>query len=170
MIAVPLTPEREMFAVASPEYLRRHGRPLVPDDLHAHRCINWRFPGSGNIHRWAFEKRGRRIEMSVRGTLICNHQEVVLQSALAGLGIAYTYDARIDDWIQKGLLQQVLADWSTPFPKLFLYYSNRQHSPPTLRAFIDCLLDRGAFATKLPGRKADGGAASSKEAGLVCRP
>jgi DNA-binding transcriptional LysR family regulator len=26
-------------------------------------------------------------------------------------------------------------------PGLFLYYSNRRHSQPALRAFIDCLLD-----------------------------
>jgi DNA-binding transcriptional LysR family regulator len=151
VIAIQLTPEKEMLAIASPEYLRRHGEPLVPADLHAHRCINWRFPGSGSIHRWAFEKRGRQIEISVRGTLICNHQEVVLQSALAGLGIAYTYDARIDGLIEAGLLQRILTDWSTPFPGLFLYYSNKQHSQPALRAFIDCLLDKGAFATNVPG-------------------
>ena len=152
VIAIQLTRETDMVAIASPEYLRRYGEPTVPTDLHAHRCINWRFPGSGNIHRWAFEKRGRQIEISVRGTLICNHQEVVLQSALAGLGIAYTYDARIDGWIKKGLLKRVLADWSTRFPGLFLYYANRQHSQLALRAFIDCLLDRGAFATNLPGK------------------
>jgi DNA-binding transcriptional LysR family regulator len=151
VIAIQLTPETEMLAIASPEYLRRYGEPLVPADLYTHRCISWRFPGSGNIHRWEFEKRGRQIEISVRGTLICNHQEVVLQSALAGLGIAYTYDPRIEGWIKAGHLQRVLADWSTPFPKLFLYYSNKQHSQPALRAFIDCLLDRGAFATS-PGR------------------
>jgi DNA-binding transcriptional LysR family regulator len=153
VIAIQLTPEMDMLAVASPEYLRRFGEPLVPLDLNAHRCINWRFPGSGDVHRWAFEKGDRRVEMSIRGSLICNHQEVVLQSALAGLGIAYTYDARIAGWIETGLLKRVLADWSTRFPALFLYYSNRQHLHSALRAFIDCMLDRGAFATTRPGRE-----------------
>jgi len=27
-------------------------------------------------------------------------------------------------------------------PGLFLYYSNRRHAHPALRAFIDCMLDR----------------------------
>ena len=56
MIAVRLTPDIEMIAVASPEYLSRHGEPKSPTDLHRHACINWRFPGSGAIHRWEFEK------------------------------------------------------------------------------------------------------------------
>ena len=27
-------------------------------------------------------------------------------------------------------------------PGLYLYYTNRHHTQPALRAFIDCLLDR----------------------------
>jgi DNA-binding transcriptional LysR family regulator len=73
MIAVRLTPDVQMTAVASPDYLKRHGVPKTPPDLHRHVCINWRFPGSGAIHRWGFEKRGRRIEISVEGAMISNH-------------------------------------------------------------------------------------------------
>src|ERR1700682_1235503 len=47
MIAVRLTSDVEMMAVASPDYLTCHGEPKTPADLHRHICINWRFPGSG---------------------------------------------------------------------------------------------------------------------------
>src|ERR1700741_4046966 len=67
MIAVRLTPDIAMKAVASPAYLARHGEPRVPADLHRHACINWRFPGGGALHRWPLEKKGKRIEMSVSG-------------------------------------------------------------------------------------------------------
>ena len=70
MIAVRLTPDVQMTAVASPDYLKRHGVPKTPPDLHRHVCINWRFPGSGAIHRWGFEKRGKRIEISVEGAKV----------------------------------------------------------------------------------------------------
>jgi DNA-binding transcriptional LysR family regulator len=143
MIAVRLTPDKEMLAVASPDYLARHGAPVVPTDLHRHRCINWRFPGGGNIYRWEFEKNGKTLEMSVEGPLISNHQEVVLQATLQGLGILYTYDDdRIYGLIEDGQLKRLLRDWSPTYPGLFLYYSGRRHPPPALRAFIDCLLDR----------------------------
>src|ERR1700731_1079652 len=49
MIAVRLTPDIPMLAVASPQYLARHGEPKVPADLHRHACIDWRFPGSGVV-------------------------------------------------------------------------------------------------------------------------
>src|SRR6201997_5601783 len=77
MIAVRLTPDGKMLAVASPDYLSRHGVPKTPADLHAHACINWRFPGSGRIYRWEFEKKDKRLEMAVAGPLISNYQDVV---------------------------------------------------------------------------------------------
>lgn len=61
MIAIRLTPDVEMTAVASPDYLAHHGEPKTPADLHRHVCINWRFPGSGAIYRWGFEKRARSL-------------------------------------------------------------------------------------------------------------
>jgi DNA-binding transcriptional LysR family regulator len=143
MIAVRLTRDLEMTAVASPDYLTHHGEPKTPADLHSHRCINWRFPGSGAIHRWGFKKKGKKLEIAVEGALISNHQEIVVEGALQGLGILYAYDdERIDDLIARGQLKRVLAEWSVTLPGLFLYYSNRRLPQPALRAFIDCLLDR----------------------------
>ena len=145
MIAVRLTPDVEMTAVASPDYLAHHGEPKTPADLHSHVCINWRFPGSGAIYRWEFEKKGKKLEIAVEGALISNHQEIVVEGALQGLGILYAYyDARIDDFIARGQLKRVLAEWSLTLPGLFLYYSNRRLPRPALRAFINCLLDRDA--------------------------
>jgi DNA-binding transcriptional LysR family regulator len=145
MIAVRLTPDVEMTAVASPDYLARHGEPKTPADLHRHVCINWRFPGSGAIYRWGFEKKGKKLEIAVEGALISNHQEIVVEGALQGLGILYAYDdERIDDLIARGQLKRVLAEWSLTLPGLFLYYSNRRLPQPALRAFINCLLDRDA--------------------------
>jgi DNA-binding transcriptional LysR family regulator len=149
MIAVRLTPDMPMLAVASPDYLARHGEPKVPADLHRHACINWRFPGSGAIYRWPLRKKAKAIELSVEGPLISNLQEVVVEGALQGLGLLYAYDdERIAEALAAGRLKRVLADWSPSFPGLFLYYPNRRHSHPALRAFIDCLLDRPAAAPR----------------------
>lgn len=143
MIAVRLTPDIAMLAVASPQYLAHHGEPKAPADLHQHACINWRFPGSGAVYRWQMEKKNKKIEMEVSGPLISNLQEVVLEGALQGLGILYAYDDdRIHESIAAGRLKRVLADWSPTLPGLFFYYSDRRNLHPALRAFIDCLLDR----------------------------
>src|ERR1700746_1012572 len=102
MIAVRVTPDIPMLAVASPQYLAHHGEPKVPADLHRHACINWRFPGSGAVYRWRMEKKNKKIETEVSGPLISNLQEVVVEGALQGLGILYAYD---DDRVHESIAE-----------------------------------------------------------------
>jgi DNA-binding transcriptional LysR family regulator len=142
MVAVKLTGELEMMAVASPDYLALQGTPKTPDDLHGHACINWRWPSDGSLYRWEFEEDGREFEVSVDGPLIANDVELVLQAALQGVGIAYTSHEWIEGWIAEGRLIRVLERYSPKFPGMYLYYPSRRQQPPALRAFIDCLLDR----------------------------
>jgi len=149
MIAVRLTPDVRMRLLASPDYLARRGEPRSPADLHQHACINWRFPGSGRIYRWELEKKGKKLDMAVAGPLLANHHDVVIEAALQGLGILYAYDDdRVDEAIARGRLKRILPDWSMTSPGLYLYYSNRRHPQPALRAFIDCLLEREETAPK----------------------
>jgi DNA-binding transcriptional LysR family regulator len=149
MIAVRLTPDVGMIAVASPDYLARAGTPRSPADLDGHACINWRLQVDGRVHRWEFEKKGKRLEVAAEGPLITNDSGIGVAAALQGLGILYAFDrARVDQDLARGRLTQVLADWSITRPGLFLYYSNRRHPQAALRAFIDCLLDRDLTASK----------------------
>lgn len=142
MIAVRLTGELEMMAVASPDYLARHGTPETPDELHNHACLNWRWPTDGSLYRWEFEEDGREFEIAVHGPIIANDIEVVLQAALQGLGIAYASHEWMEGWLKEGKLVRVLERYSPKFPGVYLYHPSRRQQPPALRAFIDCLLDR----------------------------
>lgn len=147
MIAVRLTPDVKMIAVASPDYLVNHVTPRSPADLHQHACINWRLQADGRPYRWEFENKGTRLEIDAAGPLVTNNSDVGIEAALQGMGIAYAFDRdRVDEHLAHGRLVQVLADWSITRPGLFLYYPHRRHLQPALRAFIDCLLDRA-----LPG-------------------
>lgn len=149
MIAVRLTPDVKMMAVASPDYLRLHGTPRTPNDLHSHACINWRLQADGRAYHWEFQRKGRRLDIAVEGPLTTNHSATGIAAALEGLGIAYAFDLEcMDDHLVQGRLVQVLPDWSYTRPGLFLYYSNRRHRSAVLGAFIDCLLDRDLSAVQ----------------------
>lgn len=144
MVAVRLTPDLDMVAVASPGYLAARGTPRTPADLHGHACINWRLQMDGRHYRWEFEKKkGQRLEVAVDGPVVTNHADIGVAAALNGLGIAYHFERDgVAEHLAQGRLVQVLADWSISRPGLFLYYPNRQHRPALLGAFIDCLLDK----------------------------
>ena len=147
MVAVRLTPDLDMVAVASPDYLARRGTPKTPADLHHHACINWRLQMDGRPYRWEFEKRGQRLDVAVSGPVVTNHADIGISAALSGLGIAYHFERDgVAEHLAQGRLVQVLADWSISRPGLFLYYPDRRHRPAPLGAFIDCLLDKDLAA------------------------
>ncbi|ABM33909.1 LysR family transcriptional regulator [Paracidovorax citrulli] len=147
MVAVRLTPDMPMVAVASPDYIARRGTPKSPADLHGHACINWRLQEDGRHYRWEFRKRAQRIEVAVDGPVVTNHADIGIAAALNGLGIAYHFERDgVGEFLAQGRLVQVLADWSISRPGLFLYYPSRRHRPALLGAFIDCLLDREPFS------------------------
>src|ERR1700704_1907557 len=52
---------------ASPAYIARHGRPIVPSDLARHRCLI--LNGIAEPTNWVFNSDGRRIAVKVDGAI-----------------------------------------------------------------------------------------------------
>lgn len=138
MIAVKLDGDIRFLAVASPDYLLKFGTPSVPDDLHQHRCIRQRLP-SGKRYRWEFEQRGQEIAIDVPGTLTLNDNDLMVEAAAGGLGIAFVPEDAVRQQLISGELVAVLESWSPPYPGLMLYYPGHRYVPASLRAFIDVM-------------------------------
>src|SRR5579863_2447898 len=64
MIAVHVGEQMQSVVIASPEYLKRHGKPKIPQDLQEHNCIRIRL-SNGAILPWRFEEAGKSFEVSV---------------------------------------------------------------------------------------------------------
>jgi DNA-binding transcriptional LysR family regulator len=130
MIAMPISPKLRMAAVASPAYFAKHPVPKGPADLTRHNCINIRFPTSGGLYVWEFERRGRQMNVRVDGQMIFNTSPHIVLAALDGLGVAFLPEEEFAPHIEEGRLVRVLQDWCPPFSGYHLYYpSRRQHSP-----------------------------------------
>jgi DNA-binding transcriptional LysR family regulator len=48
-------------------------------------------------------------------------------------------DDRVRNDVARGELVPVLEEFSTPFPGFYLYYPQRRHASPALRALVDYL-------------------------------
>jgi DNA-binding transcriptional LysR family regulator len=144
MVAVKLGADVHQIAVASPAYLARHGTPETPADLHAHRCINWRKPGSGKLYNWEFMKDGQWFAVAVDGPLTVSHRDVALVAAAQGVGIAFAYwsDRWLRPLIQAGELVALLEAYSPPFPGWHLYFPRHATRTPAVRALVDFLRDQ----------------------------
>ena len=138
MIAVRLIDTVRFAAVASPAYLAARGRPTVPQDLHQHDCIRFRFE-SGAIYRWEFERHGMAETVHVSGPLTLTDQAMMVDAAVDGIGIAFVPDFLVTEALNEGRLERLLADWCPPFPGVCLYYPGRRHVSAGLRALIDTI-------------------------------
>ena len=136
MIAVPLGRALRCPVVASPAYLEQYGTPQHPQDLIAHRCILKRF-ASGGLHQWEFEKQGHKLDVTLTGPLILDDNHLLLQAALDSAGLVSLLEPYVVDYLQKGMLTEILPDWAQQFPGMYIYYPNRRNMRPALRAFID---------------------------------
>ncbi len=136
MIAVRVGEDARPTVVASPDYLRRHGYPKAPVDLQAHNCIRMRF-ASGAMQPWVFEKRGKSLEVLVKGSLIVNDGDLAIRVALDGIGIARLPLSSVDVHVGKKRLVPLLEDWKHRSVGFYLYYPSRRQVPAALKAFVD---------------------------------
>jgi DNA-binding transcriptional LysR family regulator len=136
MIAVPLGGAQRSAYVASPEFFQRHPKPRIPRELNGLPCIRLRFE-SGRYYEWEFERDGVEVSVQANGHLTLGEQDLAIQAALDGAGIAFAFEAQVKDLVEQGRLVRVLDDWCPYYPGFYLYYSSRRQLPATLRAFVD---------------------------------
>jgi DNA-binding transcriptional LysR family regulator len=139
MIALRVGPDVRAAIVASPAYIARHGMPGTPNDLFAHRCINYRTAKAGGLYRWWFQNDGSSSEVRVEGRVTLNDGDTIIGAALDGLGIAYTFDDRVQELVAQGSLVSLLSDWCPIFSGYHIYYSSRRHMPAGLKALTEKL-------------------------------
>jgi DNA-binding transcriptional LysR family regulator len=143
MIAVRIGPDMRMAVVGAPTYFDTRPKPLTPQDLTDHNCINLRLPTYGSVYAWEFEKDGRELRVRVEGQLVFNNIALRLNAVLAGLGLAYMPEDLVEAHLAEGRLVRVLEDWCLPFSGYHLYYPSRRHTSPAFALVVDALRYRG---------------------------
>ncbi|MBC2804145.1 LysR family transcriptional regulator [Rhizobium ruizarguesonis] len=143
MIAVRIGPDMRMAVVGAPAYFDTRPKPLTPQDLTDHNCINLRLPTYGSVYAWEFEKDGRELRVRVEGQLVFNNIALRLNAVLAGMGLAYMPENLVDAHLADGRLERVLEDWCLPFSGYHLYYPSRRHTSPAFALVVDALRYRG---------------------------
>jgi DNA-binding transcriptional LysR family regulator len=140
MVSVPASGPQRLVVVGSPAYLARHGAPAHPRDLPSHACISGRPGLRAAIYRWEFSENGHDFSVGFEARVVTNDIPLMVRLARAGVGLTMLMEEVVRPLIESGELVEVLAEFSTPFPGFYLYYPQRRHTSPALRALIDYLL------------------------------
>ena len=138
MIAVPVSGDLRLVVVGAPSYFAKHPKPKHPRDLVQHECINWHPTPDAPPYRWEFTENGHDFSVDVGARVVTNDPAFNLRLARAGAGLTLA-DDRVRDEVARGEMVPVLEAFSTPFPGFYLYYPQRRHASPALRALVDFL-------------------------------
>lgn len=138
LIARKLAVNHRMI-VASPDYVKKWGQPETPDQLSDHSLITYA-PGNP-INDWHFMVDNQQKILRAKGTLAMNNGDSVLQTVLAGGGLAMLAAFMAGEHVKTGQLVTLLDDYVREDVPIYAVYPSGRHLSPKVRAFVDFLVD-----------------------------
>lgn len=125
--------------LASPAYLARRGTPGSPAALEGCDAVRFRTP-RGMPQPWSFAHRGDRIAAPpVIDRLLTDNGELLLDAALAGLGICQVFDFLAREKVSRGELIELLPDYAAEAPPVHAVWLPRKQMAPRVRLLIEAL-------------------------------
>jgi LysR family transcriptional regulator, regulator for bpeEF and oprC len=126
-----------LIPCAAPAYLDAWGRPSHPQDLRRHRAI---IPGRRDedpFTRWTFSRHDEQEVVVVPVVAVVREGIGMVDSVLAGVGVAQIYDVVAHHCIVDGSLEPLLKDWSYTRQPVYAVIPSRRNVPAKVRAFVD---------------------------------
>ena len=132
--------ETKIMTVASPDLIKRHGRPKHPKDLADFPCIHFRDPVSGRPFEWEFHRRREIVKVATESRLLLGDVGTMLNACLGGAGVAQVMALSIRDEVKRGKLIDLFPDWSDERFPLYALYPSRMQPSARVRAFLDFVM------------------------------
>lgn len=127
--------------VASPAYLKRRGRPVLPAELSDHATLS--MSEDEARQRWTLHGPEGAIErVDIQPSLMTHDFSVLIAAARAGLGIALLPESTCADSVRSGELEVVVPDWHLPQGICHAVFPSRRGLLPAVRVFIDFLAEK----------------------------
>lgn len=128
------------MVLASPDYLVRRGIPTTPVELTRHSCLCYAYLATGD--EWRFAGPEGVIRVRVSGQMRANNGDMLMEAAIAGMGIVQLPSFICSDAVRGGLLVPILTDYTLPPAAIHAVYPHARHVSAKVRAFVDFLAQR----------------------------
>ena len=123
--------------VASPDYLRRRGRPAAAADLVRHDCLI--FTALSRPREWRLSGPAGAADIAVGGPVSSNNGEFLIDLARRGKGIAFAATFVVHEALKAGDLVRVLPDHELEATSIFAAYPSSRQLSSKVRAVVDHL-------------------------------
>ncbi len=128
-----------MLVVASDDYLRRRGEPQRPEELIEHECFGY-LPAAPTS--WSFVIDGETRWFPIRGRLLANNGDALLDAASRGLGITNPPSFIAAAAIAAGSVRPILTGYAQPELGIYAVFPGTRYVPRRVRVLVDYLAER----------------------------
>lgn len=129
--------EIRRVTVAAPGYLKSRDRPRRPEDLAGHDCLLFTYLAEPEV--WRYRESGRTLGIPVQGKLRADNQDVILEAAMRGAGVAQLPGWLVRPYLQSGRLVPLLQKHESPPFDVNVVFPHARLLSAKTRAFVDHL-------------------------------
>ena len=133
--------ETRILTVASPSYIKRHGRPKHPSEVAHLPCIDFYDAANACAFEWEFRNDAEVLPVKPSSRLMVSDVGAMLGACEAGAGIAQIMELGSKQIVDSGRLVELFPDWPGELFPLYALYPSRQHRAAKVRAFVDFAID-----------------------------
>jgi DNA-binding transcriptional LysR family regulator len=145
--------ETRVLTVASPAYIKAHGRPRHPKDVEACDCIDFYDAANARPYGWEVRRRKEVLPLRVKGRLLVSDSGTLIGACEAGAGIAQILELGCKHLLDSGRLVELFPEWSDERFPLYVIYPSRLHRAAKVRVFIEFCMEVMAGKSRGVGGK-----------------
>ena len=124
------------YLVASPEYLRRKGRPRRPQDLADHEYLRYT-TGEDSLH---LSGPAGSVVLELASRYRVNSAIALLNAVHSGAGVALQPCWMVDEALRQGKLVRLLPRWSGPAQTAHIVHAPRRRLPMRVQAVMEYII------------------------------
>ncbi|MCB9665170.1 MAG: LysR family transcriptional regulator [Alphaproteobacteria bacterium] len=129
----------EMWLVASPAYLERHGEPHTLEELVTHEGLLYEH--LADPFRWAVPGPDGPTSVRMRGRFRADSGDALGVAARAGVGIAVLPDWMVGPDVARGALRRLLAHLQAPTLGIWAVHPPQRHVQPKVAQLVRTLAE-----------------------------
>jgi DNA-binding transcriptional LysR family regulator len=142
--------ETRVLTVASPSYIKAHGRPKHPKEIEERDCIDFYDAANARPYDWEMRRKKEVLPLRLKARLLVSDSGTLLGACEAGAGIAQILEIGCEQLLRSGRLIELFPEWSDERFPLYAVYPSRLHRAAKVRAFIEfCLEIMGGNQTEV---------------------